>query len=149
MARINIFDLDGTVIDSSHRRVAKADGSFCLDGWRKNSTPEKIMRDKLLPLANVWRQVWDAGNIVIVCTARVLQAADFDFLRHHGLHFDRMMARMGPEDMRSDEHLKRWHLSHSGIDWKRVSNVFYEDNDAVRESVAELGINAVHPRDVK
>lgn len=149
MARINIFDLDGTVVDSSHRHVAKADGSFCLDGWRKNSTPEKIMRDKLLPLANVWRQMWDAGNTIIVCTARVMQDADFRFLMHHGLYFDRMLCRLGEQDMRPDAELKSWHLSTVGIDWRRVSNVFYEDNAAVREAVAELGINAVHPRDVK
>lgn len=148
MARYNIFDLDGTVIDSSHRHVAKADGSFCLDGWRQNCTPEKIMRDRLLPLAKVWREAWSAGNLVVVCTARVMQQADFDFLNFHGLFFDRVLSRMGERDMRPDAELKHWHLSSINVNWKLVSNVFYEDNDSVREVVSEMGINAIHPREV-
>ena len=46
-----IFDLDGTVIDSSHRALANADGSITLDFWRENSTAEMIAKDKLFPLA--------------------------------------------------------------------------------------------------
>jgi hypothetical protein len=148
MPRYNIFDLDGTVIDSSHRSVANADGSFCLAGWRANSTPEKIMQDKLLPLANVWRDVWNAGNIVVICTARVLQMADFTFLRTHGLHFDRVLSREGENDNRPDALLKYDLLSGLNVDFHRVSNVFYEDNDSVRNTVKILGINAIHPRDV-
>ena len=41
-----IFDLDGTVVDSSHRQ---GDGS--LDDWRRLNTIGNIMRDGLLPLA--------------------------------------------------------------------------------------------------
>jgi hypothetical protein len=148
MARYNIFDLDGTVVDSSHRHVAKPDGSFCLDGWRANCTPEKIMQDKLLPLANVWKQMWEAGQIIVICTARVLQGADFDFLRHHGLHFDKVLGRHGERDMRPDAELKVANLLSLNVDFRRVSNVFYEDNDAVREAVTDLGIKAIHPRDV-
>jgi hypothetical protein len=148
MARYNIFDLDGTVVDSSHRHVAKPDGSFCLDGWRANCTPEKIMQDKLLPLAQAWRAAWSAGNLVIVCTARVMTAWDFDFLRHHGLHFDRVLSRHGANDMRPDPELKVANLSSINVDFRKVSNIFYEDNDAVRDAVVELGIKAIHPRDV-
>ena len=40
-----IFDLDGTVIDSSHRQ-----GDTLAD-WRRMNTVGNIMRDRLLPLA--------------------------------------------------------------------------------------------------
>ena len=47
-----IFDLDHTVIDSSHRQITKADGSLDLDNWIANCTREKIMADTFLPLAS-------------------------------------------------------------------------------------------------
>ena len=37
-----IFDLDHTVIDSSHRQITRADGSLDLDAWIENSTRKKI-----------------------------------------------------------------------------------------------------------
>jgi len=147
---IKIFDLDGTVVDSSHRHVAKADGSFCLDGWRKNCTPKLIMRDKLLPLAEYWKALAAFSGVhIIVCTARVIQSADLAFLEKHGLRFNRMLARMGENDNRPDGELKHWHLSSLGIDFHKVDNVFYEDNLSVHEAVKPLGINVVHPESVK
>ena len=50
---IYIFDLDHTVIDSSHRQLTRADGSLDLDHWIENCTREKIYQDKLLPLARL------------------------------------------------------------------------------------------------
>ena len=47
-----IFDLDATVIDSSHRQITKADGSLDLAAWKKNYTYTKVMRDSLQPLSN-------------------------------------------------------------------------------------------------
>jgi len=67
-----IFDLDHTVIDSSHRQHTKPDGSLDLDNWRENCTQQKIMADKILPLADLMRSAWSNGHNVIICTARVL-----------------------------------------------------------------------------
>jgi hypothetical protein len=46
-----IYDLDHTVIDSTHRQATLADGSLDLAHWIENNTPELIARDSLLPLA--------------------------------------------------------------------------------------------------
>ena len=46
-----IFDLDHTVIDSSHRQITRPDGSLDLAAWRRHNTRANIMRDTLLPLA--------------------------------------------------------------------------------------------------
>jgi hypothetical protein len=54
---IYIFDLDHTVIDSSHRQLTRADGSLDLDHWIENCTREKIYQDKLLPLAKLMGMV--------------------------------------------------------------------------------------------
>lgn len=67
---IIIFDLDGTVIDTSHRYRNGPDGHIDLDFWFANSTPEMIAKDKLLPLADVWRQFHSEGHTIVVCTAR-------------------------------------------------------------------------------
>lgn len=65
-----IFDLDGTVIDTSHRYRNGPDGHIDLEYWFENSTPEMIALDKLLPLADVMRRYYDEGHTVIICTAR-------------------------------------------------------------------------------
>ena len=52
-----IFDLDHTVVDSSHRQATRPDGSLDLDHWREHSTPAMIERDTLLPLAHEWRKI--------------------------------------------------------------------------------------------
>jgi hypothetical protein len=50
-----VYDLDHTLIDSSHRAITRADGSLDLDAWRAMST------------------------------RGVLGPADYEFLRVHGL----------------------------------------------------------------
>jgi len=52
---IYIFDLDHTVVDSSHRQATRPDGSLDLDHWREHSTAKLIERDTLLPLAHEWQ----------------------------------------------------------------------------------------------
>ena len=53
---ISIFDLDGTIIDSSHRQMVKSDGTLDLAKWFENATAEKIFADKVLPLAQQVRK---------------------------------------------------------------------------------------------
>ena len=68
-----IFDLDHTIVDSSHRQATRPDGSLDLDHWREHSTAKLIERDTLLPLAHEWRKIQRRqGAKIIVCTARVM-----------------------------------------------------------------------------
>ena len=39
---IKIYDLDGTIIDSSPRRAVKPNGEIDLDKWRETNTKEMI-----------------------------------------------------------------------------------------------------------
>lgn len=82
-----VFDLDMTIIDSSHRHASKPDGSIDLAHWFQNATPEKIAADGFLPLADFVRTFYDAGNEIVFCTARCMQEADHAFLAKH---FDRI-----------------------------------------------------------
>ena len=80
-----VFDLDGTVIDSSHRQITNKDGTLNLDLWRHNSTRSKIFKDKLLPLGEFMRMlVATKDQIVWICTARELSKDDLEFLDKKG-----------------------------------------------------------------
>lgn len=80
---IVVFDLDMTVIDSSHRHTSKPDGSIDLKAWFDNAKKEMIDKDTLLPLARSVRRLYDAGHTIVLCTARCMQEADYDFIRRH------------------------------------------------------------------
>jgi len=140
-----IFDLDATVIDSSHRQITLADGSLDLRAWKKNSTYGKVMRDSLLPLANHWKKIQEMRNVFIaVLTARVMADADYDYLRFKGLKADKIMSRAF-FDHRPDHIMKRQKILTFLFDnnIKNWSNVtFYDDNKNVLQMLLDLGINA-------
>ena len=71
-----IWDLDGTVIDSSHRYSTLANGDIDLPRWIADNTRENIERDTLLPLARLMQSNYAHGDVVIICTARVLGVWD-------------------------------------------------------------------------
>jgi hypothetical protein len=131
-----IFDLDHTVIDSTHRQLTKADGSLDLAHWIENNTPEKIAADKLLPLADTMRQRIAQGREVIICTARVMGEHDYQFLKDHGLFVPVILSRpMGDSspDWMLKERLLRQYASDTGRSWARfcLSAVMYDDNESV------------------
>ena len=140
-----IFDLDHTVIDSSHRQLTRADGSLDLDHWIENCTREKIYQDKLLPLAKLMRSAYSQGHNVIVCTARVLSVWDHAFLADHNLRAHAILSRpMGCAD--ADDVLKESLLFDyfKGIPlarWARQA-YFYDDNKNVLKMAEKLGIYA-------
>ena len=141
-----IFDLDHTVIDSSHRQITLADGSLDLDNWIANCTQEKIMADKLLPLAQHWRRLQAAGNEIVVCTARVMGVWDHVFLADHGLTADAILSRpLGCADADADlkENLLRDYARTNGQSWALFSRtaVMYDDNMGVLNRLSSLGID--------
>jgi hypothetical protein len=146
-----IFDLDHTVIDSSHRQITKADGSLDLKNWIENCTQEKIMADKILPLADFWRTYAAAGNEIVVCTARVMGIWDHAFLADHGLQATAILSRpMGCADADADlkENLLRDYAQKTGRSWARFSRnaAMYDDNLSVLlrlESIGIAGYNAL------
>ena len=140
-----IFDLDHTVIDSSHRQHTKPDGSLDLDNWRANCTREKIMADKILPLADLMRSAYVKGDNVIVCTARVLSVWDHVFLAANDLRCHALLSR-AEGDTRKDDVMKRdlllKHFSSLKIPvarWTKTA-VFYDDNQSVLAMADKLGI---------
>ena len=145
MNRYKIWDLDGTVIDSSHRYSTLANGDIDLPKWIADNTRANIEQDKLLPLARLMRSNYRQGDIVIFCTARVLGVWDHVFLADHGIKAQFILSRaLG--DNRGDAEMKRQKLLALFADlkipfarWTRNAT-FYDDNQGVLNMAEKLGI---------
>jgi len=147
---ILIFDLDGTTIDSSHRQATKADGTLDLNHWFKNATPEKIHDDKILPLAQQMHKRCKAGDYTIICTARTLSFADYEFLQEHGLCVDKIISRT-KGNMTPDGELKAKQLSSlfNLKQFKNLNKVMFDDAASVRSTLRKIGISVIHPNKIQ
>ena len=142
-----IFDLDGTVIDSTHRHATLPDGSIDLVHWRENATPEKIARDGLLPLARVMRDLHSAGHHIIVCTARFMSLADLHFLGDNDLPYHALLSR-AVDDCRPDadmkEELLRTYFANRdlrlGVD---IEPLMFDDNRKVMARMISIGVQCL------
>ena len=86
-----VFDLDNTVVDSSHRTPTK-DGVVDIDLFMQLQTRDNIYKDTLLPLAQHMINSFD-DHYIVVCTARSMTEADYEFLSDTGLHFHEIFER--------------------------------------------------------
>lgn len=139
-----IFDLDGTVIDSTHRQATKADGSLDLEHWIENNTAEKIMGDSLLPLADTMRALAAAGHTIVICTARAIQHADKVFLGVNRLHHHALLHReMGNTE--SDASLKirlleDYFIAQGFANAAQARPIMFDDNLKVIDAMVSIGI---------
>ena len=143
---ISIFDLDGTIIDSSHRQMVKSDGTLDLAKWFEFATPEKIFQDKVLPLAQQVRKRQKRGDYVMVCTARNMTDADFEFLQNEGICPDKIISR--PKgNMLPDGELKAKQLKSflSLKQFAKANKVMFDDAASVRSSLRKIGIAVIDP----
>lgn len=141
-----IFDLDHTVVDSSHRQATRPDGSLDLDHWREHSTAELIERDTLLPLADEWRKIQRKANAkIIVCTARVMGPADYFYFGSRGLLAETIISRK-EGDRTADDLLKlrglKQYCKAQGISWRRFCKtaIMFDDNKNVINTLANNGL---------
>ena len=142
-----IFDLDGTVIDSSHRQ-----GDTLAD-WRRMNTVGNIMRDRLLPLAGKMQTAILDGLDVWVCTSRVMGKADFAFLRMQGLLPNRgpVIHRIGEGDARPRGELKLAKLqgmaAAMGVNWVQFAHdsIMFDDSIDVQNTMRDAGLRVVDP----
>ena len=140
-----IWDLDGTVIDSSHRYSTLENGDIDLPKWIADNTRANIEQDTLLPLARLMKSNYANGDIVIICTARVLGVWDHVFLADHGIKAHFILSR-AIGDNRGDAEMKRSKLLALFSDlkvpvarWTRNAT-FYDDNQGVLNMAEKFGI---------
>lgn len=98
---INVFDLDCTLIDSSHRINAQGDYTLGLDldYWLDNNSYENIMKDKLLPLVVLFKEFQKTNFTNIAVTSRKMTAADFDYLKKNDLNFHMILHRENSKEL--------------------------------------------------
>ena len=139
-----IFDLDGTVIDSSHRQ------GDTLDDWRRLNTAKNVALDSPLPLLDQMRDAIADDLDVIVCTSRVMSGRDFRWLDDHGIRGIDILCR-APSDNRTCGFFKL-HLLHNyakslGLAWGRFIRdcVMFDDDKGVQDTLRSVGLRVIDP----
>ena len=139
--RIAIYDMDGTIVDSTHRYktineygIEKID----LQYWRDNEY--RAYDDTLLPLAEQYKaDLKDSECYVIIATARIIRDADMRFIKDKLGMPNHIISRKGDNDNRSGGELKVKGLKRffNLKNFKNAVAVFYEDNTAYLKKVCD------------
>jgi hydroxymethylpyrimidine pyrophosphatase-like HAD family hydrolase len=138
--KIYIFDLDGTIIDSSHRATHDINGNIDLNGWKEKSTKDFIFQDSLLPLYAKLQEVYKNGDMVILCTARELGKWDYEYINMHNIYYDRIISR--PKGNQTKDHILKKNQCRYLFTLPQYRNIekwFFDDNWSNLEALAELG----------
>ena len=165
VTNINLWDLDGTVINSAHRvlPLLDKDGNLDLNRYRNEACKhELIIQDSLLPLVELMRRQMSAPNTInYIITARAMSKSDYYFLRKQGLRgrngdniqvFSRdTIHRFAP--LESVKHIynsrdadyKAFYFDHIIRLHGRnnVNYTMYDDHKGVLEKAREYGFNAI------
>ena len=136
-----IFDLDMTVIDTSHRIKFLPDGSQDLVDWVANCVPDKIALDSLLPLADYWKRVQSERGKIAVITSRVMQDADYRFLRDNGLEYNFLLSRLVDDYRPCHEYkLEQFRRLHKVTGVKYQFMRYFDDNLECLKMASKLGV---------
>lgn len=138
--RVHIYDMDGTLVDSTHRYRTIIDPSgerIDLQHWRENE--HRAYDDQLLPLAAQYREdLADSETYTIIATARVMNEPDWRFLKDKLGEPDYIISR--PKDSTvSGKVLKCNGLARffNLLNFREAEFVFYEDNIQYLKAVCD------------
>jgi hydroxymethylpyrimidine pyrophosphatase-like HAD family hydrolase len=138
--RVAIYDMDGTIVDSSHRYRTITDENgerIDLDYWRENEY--RAMQDGLLPMFEQYQKdLNDPECYTIIATARVMNAPDWQFVNEILGMPDYFISR--PKDSNiSGKLLKINGLTKffNLVNFKDADFIFYEDNISYLKAVCD------------
>lgn len=138
--RVAIYDMDGTIVDSSHRYRTITDENgerIDLEYWRENEY--RAMEDGLLPMfAQYEKDLADPECYTIIATARVMNAPDWQFVNEILGMPDYFISR-NAGDSQSGKTLKINGLAKffNLVNFKNADFVFYEDNISYLKAVCD------------
>lgn len=138
--RVAIYDMDGTIVDSSHRYRTITDENgerIDLDYWRENEY--RAMQDGLLPMFEQYQKdLNDSECYTIIATARVMHAPDWQFVNEILGMPDYFISR-NEGDSQSGKTLKINGLAKffNLLNFKNADFVFYEDNISYLKAVCD------------
>ena len=123
-----VFDLDQTVVDSSHRTPI-VNGKVDVVKYVSLQTKENICKDKILPLGLEMKKKFNQ-NYIVICTARIMTPYDYEFLQENDLHFHEIFERGNvspqiaslPDGEYKTKCLRKF---------KNIEYTFYDDSDEV------------------
>lgn len=140
ITKVAIYDMDGTIVDSSHRYRTIIDDNgerIDLDFWREHQFD--AMNDSLLPMAEQYKKDLDCPNTyVIIATARVMNNPDWKFVKEILGEPDYFISRKDG-DNQSGKTLKINGLAKffNLLNFKDADFVFYEDNVSYLKAVCD------------
>ena len=140
ITRVAIYDVDGTIVDSSHRyrTITDENGTrIDLDFWRENEY--LAMKDGLLPMfAEYKKDLADESCYVIIATARVMNEPDWKFVKEILGEPDYFISRPKNSNI-SGKTLKINGLAKffNLLNFKDAEFVFYEDNISYLKAVCD------------
>jgi hypothetical protein len=138
ITRVEIFDMDGTIVDSTHRyRTMPCGTKIDLEFWRENQ--HNAMNDKLLPLAAFYQECLnDPECYTIIATARVMNEPDYQFVREILGMPDYLISRKDGDSISGGK------LKINGLqkffnlrNFQNATFTFYEDNTTYLKSVCD------------
>lgn len=138
--RVAIYDMDGTIVDSSHRYRTVIDDNgerIDLEYWRENEY--RAYDDKLLPMAEQYKlDLTDPECYVIIATARVMNEPDWQFVKDKLGMPDYFISRQKDSSI-SGKTLKINGLAKffNLMNFKNAEFVFYEDNIQYLKAVCD------------
>jgi hypothetical protein len=142
--RIHVYDLDGTLVDSSHRYRALPNGNIDLDHWRANE--HRIFDDTLLPLAEQYKaDIADPETYVVICTLREPEPEQYIFIRErlgmpNKLILNRQRLRKSAKGYKYRELAKLFNLKQ----FKNLPRYFWEDSEAFIKETETLFTKCFH-----
>lgn len=150
--KLAIYDLDGTVIDSSHRyRTDETGQNIDLQFWMENCTPEMIAKDSLLPHSKQFFNDLDClDTMVVIATARTMTAndANFDYITEN-LGIPNYIIHRKEGDTRKGQDMKTAKIMKNLKDVSKFESItIYEDNQDYLQGMTEFfdyHNNSVYP----
>ena len=134
-----IFDMDGTIVDSTHRyRTMPCGTKIDLNYWRANE--HRAYDDSLLPLAEEYKKALSCPNTyVIIATARVIRDEDMRFIKDKLGMPDHIISR------KEGDNISGGLLKINGLkkffnlkNFKSANWIFFEDNTSYLRAVCDF-----------
>lgn len=145
--KIKIYDLDGTLVNSSHRYRNLPNGSVDIEHWLENSTAEKVSKDTLLPLSEEYKKdIADPNVYVVIITARVETKYCRKYIEENLGLPDQLIFR--PEGNTEPDYILKIREVNKRI--RRIPTLgtksvfFYDDNFKNVRAFAQLGIQSTY-----
>ena len=144
--KIVAYDVDGTLVDSSHRYRALPNGNVDLEHWLANH--DKLWDDTLLPLSDVYKaHIADPETYVIVCTLRAPHPLDIRFIRER-LGMPNCLIMNAKNETENLRNFKRRHFARlfNLRQFSYLPRFFWEDSAVYVETCRDLFTRVFHVR---